>query len=128
MAVQPGVFRIVVESIREDGSRVVVTVQVIVEAAGASLIESLDIGPNPASSKVWIRGRGKGAGRFFVRIYDVSAELVWWNESWGAAINMGWDLTTRDGGKAAAGLYIVVVDYEALGLSERRIERLGLVR
>ena len=125
---EPGVYRLVVESVLEDGSRRTVTVQVIIRAASPSLIASLDVGPNPASSRLWIRGQGKGSGRFQVRIYDVSAELVWRAEAIGGVIDEAWNLTTRNGGKAAAGVYILVVDYEALGLSERKIVPLGVIR
>ena len=46
-----------------------------------------------------------------VRIYTISAELIYKAEaSGGNSLDFAWDLGLKNGGKAASGIYIVLVE------------------
>lgn len=126
--VRAGQYRIVVESLLPSGQTVIATTDVVVTPVVAAFVQSFTVLPNPARNKVTLSAQGLGLGTFFVRIYNISGEQVWRSHITGTNMNLVWDLRTAGGSKAASGIYIVVMDFEVDGLTQRLIRRLGVMR
>lgn len=126
--VRAGQYRIVVESQLPNGQTVIATTDVIVTPVIAAFIQSFTVLPNPARDTVTLSAQGLGSGTFFVRIYNISGEQVWRSHVTGTNMNLVWDLRTPGGSKTASGIYIVVMDFEVDGVTQRIIRRLGVMR
>ena len=122
-----GQYQILVRSLVPGGGEVLVTALVAMAPAmwnGATLV----LLPNPAVDEARIVLGNTPAPVWLVRIYTVSAELVWRSEIPGTRTSVTWDLRGPDGRPAASGLYFVLVEPKGGQPGERRVGRLVVVR
>ena len=125
--VPPGQYQVVVKSSEAGEGPVVVTALLSVlpfPTAGLAL----SISPNPALDQATFNVGSIQGADWVLRVYTVSAELVWKLDIPGPNSSVTWDLKGSDGRKVAAGLYFVLAEPRGGGLAERATGRLVVLR